>query len=88
MFSAYAVAPPVAPQQTHLHDPVKNFIIHFYRSFKEGNEYELHSVYENNFNKITERYYQSQPWPAATTIAQYCDYSCAYASMCIAFLLT
>ena len=32
-----------------------------------GNVYEVHSIYENSFNKLTDRYYKSSPWPPAHT---------------------
>jgi hypothetical protein len=35
----------------------------------ENNVYELHNVYDSSFNKLTNKYYQKQPWPEAEIIA-------------------
>ncbi|KAL1920317.1 uncharacterized protein VTP21DRAFT_1463 [Calcarisporiella thermophila] len=48
---------------------VKNFIIYFHRNVLDNNVYELHGIYENTFNKLTEKFYSKQPWPEAEVIA-------------------
>lgn len=35
----------------------------------DNNVYELHGIYDNSFNKLTEKYYQKQAWPEAEVIA-------------------
>lgn len=54
---------------TQIPDVVRNFILHFYRNVIDNNVYELHSIYDNSFNKITEKFYQKQAWPEADVIA-------------------
>ena len=48
---------------------VKNFIIYFHRNILENNVYELHGIYENSFNRLTEKFYTKSPWPEADYIA-------------------
>src|SRR5947207_9896759 len=48
---------------------VKNFIIYFHRNILENNVYELHGIYENSFNRLTEKFYAKSPWPEADYIA-------------------
>ncbi|PKY56340.1 hypothetical protein RhiirA4_438439 [Rhizophagus irregularis] len=48
---------------------VKNFIIYFHRNILENNVYELHGIYENSFNRLTEKFYAKTPWPEADYIA-------------------
>ncbi|RUP50142.1 RNA polymerase I-associated factor PAF67-domain-containing protein [Jimgerdemannia flammicorona] len=50
-------------------DGVKNFIGHFHRHILDNNVYELHSVYENSFNKLTEKYFPKSTWPEPEYIA-------------------
>ncbi|KAF0497015.1 RNA polymerase I-associated factor PAF67-domain-containing protein [Gigaspora rosea] len=50
-------------------DVVKNFIIYFHRNVLENNVYELHGIYENSFNRLTEKFYMKTPWPEADFIA-------------------
>ncbi|CAG8626616.1 11523_t:CDS:10 [Dentiscutata erythropus] len=50
-------------------DVVKNFIIYFHRNVLENNVYELHGIYENSFNRLTEKFYMKAPWPEADFIA-------------------
>ena len=42
--------------QYFLPDVIKQFIVFFQRHVAEKNVYEIHSIYENSFNKLTERY--------------------------------
>jgi len=50
-------------------DVVKQFITYFYRHIKERAVFDIHSMYENSFNKITEKYFKQTPWPSAEAIA-------------------
>ncbi|KAI8377870.1 RNA polymerase I-associated factor PAF67-domain-containing protein [Radiomyces spectabilis] len=63
------VVPPQQPNTAHIPDSVKNFILHFYRNVTDNNVFELHNVYDSSFNKLSDRYYQKQPWPEAELIA-------------------
>lgn len=42
---------------------VKKFILLFHRSVLENNVYELQSIYEHSFNKLTEKFYANESWP-------------------------
>ncbi|KAI9031525.1 RNA polymerase I-associated factor PAF67-domain-containing protein [Phycomyces nitens] len=50
-------------------DGVRNFILHFYRNVMDNNVYELHNIYDNSFNKVTDKYYTKQFWPEAEVIS-------------------
>ncbi|KAJ1569964.1 Eukaryotic translation initiation factor 3 subunit L, partial [Nowakowskiella sp. JEL0078] len=55
--------------QVQVPDLVRNFIVHFYRAFADANTWELHSIYENSFNRLSEKLFQKQPWPEPEAIA-------------------
>jgi len=59
----------VSSRNQSLPDMVKQFITYFYRHIKEGNLYDINTMYETSFNKITEKYYKQSPWPAPETIS-------------------
>ena len=48
---------------------VRSFVAYFTRYVTEGNIAEIHSIYENSFNKLTERFFKSSPWPTAAVVA-------------------
>ncbi|CAN6630615.1 hypothetical protein TRVA0_012S02872 [Trichomonascus vanleenenianus] len=50
-------------------DAVKEFILYFQNCLHECKVYELHACYESSFNKLTERFYKSAPWPAPEAVA-------------------
>jgi len=56
-------------QHTAVADLVKQFITYFDRHIKEKNVYEIHSMYESGFNKLTEKYFKDSTWPSAELIA-------------------
>jgi len=59
---------PAAPQYI-LPEVIKNFILHFHKHLKDHNTYELHAIYENSFNKFTEKFFKNSPWPPHESIA-------------------
>ncbi|CAJ0629834.1 6026_t:CDS:10 [Entrophospora sp. SA101] len=56
-------------QYEEIPDIVKNFIVYFHRNILENNVHELHSIYENTFNQLTEEFYPETFWPDAELIA-------------------
>jgi len=50
---------------------VKQFVSYFYRHIKDRNVFDIYSMYENTFNKITEKYFKNTPWPPADSIAPF-----------------
>ncbi|KAK9448859.1 RNA polymerase I-associated factor PAF67-domain-containing protein [Limtongia smithiae] len=46
-----------------LPDAVRSFILYFRHNLKENNGHELHGCYENSFNRLTDKFYKSAPWP-------------------------
>lgn len=56
------------PQYT-IPEVIKSFLLYFHRHMKEQNVYEIHSIYENSFNKLTEKYFKQTPWPPAEAVA-------------------
>jgi translation initiation factor 3 subunit L len=55
--------------QYHLPDVVKNFILYFHRHLVGRNVYEVHSIYENSFIKLTEKFFKNSPWPPVEVVA-------------------
>lgn len=54
-------------------DVIRSFIVYFQKNMREGNVHEVHSIYETSFNKLTDRFYKSSPWPPAEAIAPLVD---------------
>jgi translation initiation factor 3 subunit L len=59
---------------TYVPEPVQQYLANFKTllSSQSDDEYrldELFSYYDNQFNKLSERFYQVVPWPTATLIA-------------------
>ena len=48
---------------------VRSFVAYFARYVKEGNVAEIHSIYENSFNKLTERFFKNSSWPSVDVVA-------------------
>merc|ERR1719291_338212 len=65
--------PPVADSEDlacyDLPDMIRSFVVYFQKNLRDRNVYEVHSIYEKSFNKLTDRYYKSSPWPPAEAIA-------------------
>jgi len=59
----------VIPTHYVVPEVVKQFVTYFYRHIKDRNVYDIYSMYENTFNKITEKYFKNSPWPPAESIA-------------------
>lgn len=61
-------------------DAVKQYLTNFHKllsSQPENDEYrvdELFSFYDNQFNKLSECFYQIVPWPAANLVAPFVDH--------------
>lgn len=43
--------------------------MYFHRHIKDANVHEIHSIYENSWNKLTDVYYKNSSWPPAEAIA-------------------
>jgi hypothetical protein len=56
-----------------LPEVIKNFLLYFYKHFKEQNVGEINAIYETHFNQLTERYFKASAWPPAESIAQLVD---------------
>ena len=48
---------------------MRGYLTHFYHAYLENDVYEMQGCYENQFNRITEKFYQKAPWPEAEVIA-------------------
>eukprot|EP01112_Ceratiomyxa_fruticulosa_P003280 TRINITY_DN1364_c0_g1_i2.p1 TRINITY_DN1364_c0_g1~~TRINITY_DN1364_c0_g1_i2.p1 ORF type:complete len:639 (+),score=130.75 TRINITY_DN1364_c0_g1_i2:186-2102(+) len=61
-----------APRRTRLYqvpDKIKSFILYFQKQVRDRNVYEIHSVYESTWNKLTEKFFKSTPWTPVEQIA-------------------
>ncbi|KAJ8319066.1 hypothetical protein KUTeg_004157, partial [Tegillarca granosa] len=50
-------------------DIIKSFLTYFQKSITEQNIFEIQNAYENGFNKLTERFFKTSPWPEADVVA-------------------
>ncbi|TPX57971.1 hypothetical protein PhCBS80983_g03445 [Powellomyces hirtus] len=56
--------------EVQIPDVVRNFIQHFHRNVSERNVWDLHAIYENGWNKLTEKFYPKASWPEPEAVAQ------------------
>jgi translation initiation factor 3 subunit L len=54
-------------------DVIRSFIVFFQKQMRDGNVEEVSAIYETSFNKLTDRYYKSSPWPPAEAISPLVD---------------
>merc|ERR1712216_977141 len=59
--------------QYEMPDVIRSFIVYFQKNLRDRNVYEVHSIYETSFNKLTDRYYKNSPWPPANAISPLVD---------------
>ncbi|KAF7830130.1 Eukaryotic translation initiation factor 3 subunit L [Senna tora] len=57
----------------HVPDSVKSFVVHLYRHIREKNVYEIHQMYENSFQTLSERLFKDTPWPSVDAVSHYVD---------------
>ena len=50
-------------------DVIKNFLLVFQKAVNDQNLFEIQNAYENGFNKLTDRFFKTSPWPEAEVIA-------------------
>ncbi|KAJ3296841.1 Eukaryotic translation initiation factor 3 subunit L [Blyttiomyces sp. JEL0837] len=55
--------------QAAIPELVINFLRHFQQSIADRAVWELHGIYENSFNKLTEKFFAKTPWPSAEAVA-------------------
>ncbi len=59
--------------QYEMPDVIRSFVVYFQKNLRDRNVYEVHSIYENSFNKLTDRYYKNSSWPPAEVISPLVD---------------
>lgn len=52
---------------------VEQFLTYMYRNFLDRNTVELHTLYEQTFSRLTERFFKNTTWPAPHLVAHYVD---------------
>ncbi|GIY56236.1 hypothetical protein CDAR_108492 [Caerostris darwini] len=57
------------PETYKIPEVVRNFLLYLSKAIQEGNVYELQSMYENSYVKLTERFYKNAPWPMVKDVA-------------------
>ncbi|KAL5019120.1 hypothetical protein ScPMuIL_004842 [Solemya velum] len=57
------------PQSYIVPEVIKSFIVYFHKVITEQNLYEIQNSYENGFNKLTDRFFKTSPWPDVENIA-------------------
>jgi hypothetical protein len=67
-------------------EPVRAFVSGLLTAVKERNEKQIHAFYETSWNKISEKFFKTNEWPSAESVAalaensifHYCRPSAAY----------
>lgn len=54
-------------------DVVKQYVAYLYRHIREKNVFEILSMYEKSFPKITDLYFKASPWPSVDAISSFVD---------------
>ncbi|CAC5402174.1 EIF3L [Mytilus coruscus] len=68
----YPAYPPPGATDYDAHtvpDVIKNFLMVFQKAINDQNLYEIQNAYENGFNKLTDRFFKTSPWPESEIIA-------------------
>lgn len=52
---------------------VENFLLYFRNAVNEGLVFELQSLYEVSWPKLTEDYFEKRPWPEEKEVAKLVD---------------
>mmetsp|Transcript_32450 Transcript_32450/g.39280 ORF Transcript_32450/g.39280 Transcript_32450/m.39280 type:complete len:525 (-) Transcript_32450:495-2069(-) len=60
-------------EDTVVPDMVKTFVAYFYRHIREKNVFEILSMYETSFAKLSERFFKASSWPSVQLIAPLVD---------------
>ncbi|CAG0909996.1 unnamed protein product, partial [Cyprideis torosa] len=63
-------------RQTYVYklpEPVRDFIINFYRAYKENDQVALQELYEVGYPALTEDFFKTQPWPIDEDIEDLVD---------------
>ncbi|KAL0394063.1 UNVERIFIED_CONTAM: Eukaryotic translation initiation factor 3 subunit L [Sesamum latifolium] len=66
-------SPSIGYDPNYVPDSVKSFVVHMYRHIREKNVYEIHQMYENSFQSISDRLFKDSPWPSVDAVAPYVD---------------
>lgn len=53
---------------------VAQFLQYMHKKFLERNIAELHTLYEQTFSNLTERYFKATTWPSAETVSPFVDH--------------
>lgn len=56
-------------QEAKIPENVRRFILQFHKILTERTFHDLNMIYENLYNKLTEQYYQKQPWPSFEAVS-------------------
>lgn len=59
---------PVPTHTTSIPEVVKNFVANLLNQIRQQNATEIHYLYENHFNRITDKFYKNAPWPHVDAI--------------------
>lgn len=54
-------------------DGVKEFLTYFRDAIRKGMIFEIQNYYENIFPKMTEKHFESRPWPDESAVARFVD---------------
>lgn len=60
-------------QHHKMPDLVKKFLIYFRNSVNEGLIFELQTLYEQTWPKLTEDYFEKRPWPEESEVGAVVD---------------
>lgn len=60
-------------QMYKMPDLVKKFLVYFRNSVNEGVVFELATLYEQTWPKLTEDYFEKRPWPEEQEVAALVD---------------
>ena len=69
IFRVFSTSATVVVDEYAVPDPIKKFVVSFYKNVKERNVIEILNHYEGTFQKLAERYFRASAWPSAELIA-------------------
>jgi len=59
--------------QSEVPEHIRNFVFLFHQAVKERNPTSIKNIYENTWNKVTEKYFKQSEWPTGKAVAHLVD---------------
>lgn len=56
-----------------LPERIRAYLLYFQRCLQDGEVYEIHNLYENEFSALTDQYFSKEEWPSPKLVSGVVD---------------